>query len=247
MRDAGAGRRAATARSAMAASSGARQRHTSSHHAPQRLGSGHDRDASARASSRRDRLSALISMKFFSGLAGRGERRRGRLAGAAATFAGSLRPVNHKDGCELAGTDRTSCHAHLRDRTDRPRRAGRRARRAAPARFSLRRRRDACGAHRRRRSLQAIGGIDALIALQGVEDPTERRRAGRQARARPRSTPSTRCKLGAAGGHARPGGAAAAEVGRAGLKDASGDPGLDRVLAEIELRVAGRARQASPP
>src|SRR5215471_13764612 len=71
---------------------------------------------------------------------------------------------------------------------------------------------------------RALGGIDALIALQGVEDPIERRRrAVRRGRtALDALDASTLAKL---------------KTAAIGLKDVSGDPALDGVMAEIELRV----------
>jgi hypothetical protein len=86
-------------------------------------------------------------------------------------------------------------------------------------------------------SVRSLGGIDALIALQGVEDPIERRRRavkyGRQALnvlddlklafLLGRLDQSTLLRLKAVAGD---------------LKERSGDDGLDQVLSEIELRVA---------
>lgn len=86
-------------------------------------------------------------------------------------------------------------------------------------------------------SVRSLGSIDALIALQGVEDPAERRRRavkyGRQALnalddlkiafLSGRLDQATLLRLKAVAGD---------------LKEASGDDGLDQVLSEIELRVA---------
>jgi hypothetical protein len=78
--------------------------------------------------------------------------------------------------------------------------------------------------------------VDALIALQGVEDPTERRkRAVKQGRNALDVLEGLRLGLldgtldGSAVGRLK----AVAE----GLKQSSGDEGLDSVLAEIGLRV----------
>jgi len=84
--------------------------------------------------------------------------------------------------------------------------------------------------------LRAVSSVDALIALQGVEDPTERRkRAVKQGRNALDVLEGLRLGLldgtldGSAVGRLK----AVAE----GLKQSSGDEGLDSVLAEIGLRV----------
>jgi hypothetical protein len=83
-------------------------------------------------------------------------------------------------------------------------------------------------------SLRTVGGIDALIALQGVEDPVERRRRavkhGRRA--------LDALKLGLLAGTLEPAALLRLKAVAADLKDGSGDEKLDQVLAEIELRVA---------
>ena len=61
---------------------------------------------------------------------------------------------------------------------------------------------------------RAAANIDALLAMQGVDDPLERRKRSVHA--------STVSRLRDAA---------------ANLKSTSGDPGLDAVLSEIELRV----------
>lgn len=85
-------------------------------------------------------------------------------------------------------------------------------------------------------SLRTIGGIDALIALQGVEDPTERRRrsvkGGRKA-----LDVLEELKLGLLGGSLDQSTLLRLKSAAAELKAPSGDPGLDLVLAEIDLRV----------
>jgi hypothetical protein len=78
---------------------------------------------------------------------------------------------------------------------------------------------------------KAAGNIDALMALQGVEDPVERRK-----RSVARDV-LDELKIGLLSGNLD-----ASTVGRlrdaaANLKSSSGDPGLDAVLSEIELRV----------
>jgi hypothetical protein len=84
--------------------------------------------------------------------------------------------------------------------------------------------------------LRMVGGIDALLALQGVDDPTERRRRS-VARGRYALDVLEELKLGVLAGTLD--GAALGRLKSAaiGLKDLSGDRNLDGVLAEIELRV----------
>ncbi len=84
---------------------------------------------------------------------------------------------------------------------------------------------------------KATANIDALIAMQGIEeDPAERRRRS-VARGRGALDVLDDLKLGLLSGNLD-----ASTVGRlrdaaANLKSSSGDPGLDAVLSEIELRV----------
>src|ERR1700733_14198652 len=86
-------------------------------------------------------------------------------------------------------------------------------------------------------ALRTLGGIDALIALQGVEDPVERRRRavkhGRRA-----LDALDELKLGLLAGTLDQGTMLRLKSVAAALKDGSGDEKLDSVLAEIELRVA---------
>jgi hypothetical protein len=83
---------------------------------------------------------------------------------------------------------------------------------------------------------KAAGNIDALMALQGVEDPVERRKRS-VARGKGALDVLDELKIGLLSGNLD-----ASTVGRlrdaaANLKSSSGDPGLDAVLSEIELRV----------
>jgi len=84
--------------------------------------------------------------------------------------------------------------------------------------------------------LRTVGGIDALIALQGIEDPTERRRHAVK-RGRLALDALDELKLGLLGGDLSPGTLQKLRAVAAHLKDGSGDSDLDGVLAEIELRV----------
>ncbi len=115
-----------------------------------------------------------------------------------------------------------------------PRRAAARAQRvrvvlAARARRGQRR----AGRRRRRR---AVGGIDALVALQGVEDPTERRRRAVK-RGRDALDVLDDLKLGLLGGTLDPAALKRLKAAAAELTDDPAMPGSIAVLAEIELRV----------
>jgi hypothetical protein len=85
-------------------------------------------------------------------------------------------------------------------------------------------------------TLRTVGGIDALIALQGIEDPAERRRravkGGRNA-----LDVLDELKLGLLGGALEQSTLLRLKSAATELKGASGDAGLDGVLAEIDLRV----------
>jgi hypothetical protein len=83
---------------------------------------------------------------------------------------------------------------------------------------------------------RTLSGIDALIALQGVEDPTERRRKVVR-RGRTALDALDELKLGLLAGTLDTNTLNRLKSAAAGLKDLSGDPALDGVMAEIELRV----------
>ena len=85
-------------------------------------------------------------------------------------------------------------------------------------------------------SLRTVGGIDALIALQGIEDATERRRHAVK-RGRVALDALDELKIGLLGGDLTPGTLQKLKAVAAHLKNGSGDAALDGVLAEIELRV----------
>ncbi|MBU6462306.1 MAG: flagellar assembly protein FliX [Bradyrhizobium sp.] len=84
---------------------------------------------------------------------------------------------------------------------------------------------------------KAAANIDALLALQGIEeDPIEHRRRSVQ-RGKGALDVLDDLKIGLLSGNFT-----ASTIGRlrdaaANLKSSSGDPGLDAVLSEIELRV----------
>jgi Class II flagellar assembly regulator len=84
---------------------------------------------------------------------------------------------------------------------------------------------------------KAAGNIDALLALQGVEeDPAERRRRS-VARGKGALDVLDALKIGLLSGNLDTSTVARLRDAAANLKASSGDPGLDAVLSEIELRV----------
>jgi hypothetical protein len=83
---------------------------------------------------------------------------------------------------------------------------------------------------------RATSGIDALLAMQGVEDSTERRRRS-VARGRTALDALDDLKIGLLAGAFDSTTVARLRTAAADLKLTSGDPGLDQVLSEIELRV----------
>jgi len=83
---------------------------------------------------------------------------------------------------------------------------------------------------------RVIGGIDALIALQGFEEPGERRRRAVK-RGRTALDALDALKLGLLSGTLDAGALARLKSAASGLAERSGEPELDTVLAEIELRV----------
>lgn len=84
---------------------------------------------------------------------------------------------------------------------------------------------------------QTFGGIDALLALQGIEDPGERRRRAVK-RGRSALDALEELKLGLLSGTLDPATLTRLEATAADLQGSSGDPHLDTVMAEIGLRVA---------
>ncbi|GEC14199.1 flagellar assembly protein FliX [Nitrobacter winogradskyi] len=92
----------------------------------------------------------------------------------------------------------------------------------------------------------ATATIDALLALQGVEeDPVERRRRSVR-RGRGALDVLDDLKMGLLSGNFDPSIVTRLRTAASELKSSSGDTGLDAVLAEIELRVEvelAKARQ----
>ena len=81
-----------------------------------------------------------------------------------------------------------------------------------------------------------VGSIDALLALQGVEDSAERRKRAVK-RGRDALDVLDDLKIGLLSGSLDQATVQRLRNAAAELKANSGDDGLDRVLAEIELRV----------
>lgn len=92
--------------------------------------------------------------------------------------------------------------------------------------------------------LRAISSVDALIALQSVEDPTERRKRAVQ-KGRNALDMLDGLKLGLLEGDLDPSTLGRLKSTVDGLRQGSGDSGLDAVLAEIELRVEVELAKAS--
>jgi len=85
--------------------------------------------------------------------------------------------------------------------------------------------------------LRAISTVDALLALQGVEDFKERKKRA-VAKGRNALDVLDQLKIGLIDGTVDQGMLARLKVAGEGLNESSGDPGLDAVLGEIDLRVA---------
>jgi hypothetical protein len=83
---------------------------------------------------------------------------------------------------------------------------------------------------------KAAANIDALLAMQGIEDPTERRKRS-VARGRGALDVLDDLKIGLLSGNFDASTVTRLRDAAANLKSTSGDPGLDAVLSEIELRV----------
>ncbi len=86
-------------------------------------------------------------------------------------------------------------------------------------------------------NLRTVSTVDALIALQGVEDPTERKKRAVKRGRRALDVLDT-LKLSLLDGSVDRSTLARLRVAAEGLTDETGDAGLDTVLGEIDLRVA---------
>lgn len=94
--------------------------------------------------------------------------------------------------------------------------------------------------------LRTIGGLDALLALQGVEDSTERRKRAVK-RGRHALDALDELKIGLLAGSLDTGSLARLKSVTAELTEGSGDSRLDTVLAEIALRVEVELAKFGPP
>jgi hypothetical protein len=83
---------------------------------------------------------------------------------------------------------------------------------------------------------KSAANIDALLAMQGIEDPVERRKRSVQ-RGKGALDVLDDLKLGLLSGNFDASTVSRLRSAAADLKSTSGDPGLDAVLSEIELRV----------
>jgi hypothetical protein len=83
---------------------------------------------------------------------------------------------------------------------------------------------------------KAAASIDALLAMQGIEDPVERRKRSVQ-RGKSALDALDDLKIGLLSGNFDNSTVSRLRDAAANLKSSSGDPGLDTVLSEIELRV----------
>jgi Class II flagellar assembly regulator len=83
---------------------------------------------------------------------------------------------------------------------------------------------------------KAAASIDALLAMQGIEDPAERRKRSVQ-RGKSALDVLDDLKIGLLSGNFDASTVSRLRDAAANLKSSSGDPGLDTVLSEIELRV----------
>ena len=83
---------------------------------------------------------------------------------------------------------------------------------------------------------RAATSLDALLAMQGVDDATERRKKS-VARGRGALDVLDELKIAMLSGSFDAGTVTRLRAAASDLKTSSGDPGLDAVLSEIELRV----------
>jgi hypothetical protein len=94
-------------------------------------------------------------------------------------------------------------------------------------------------------ALRTVGGIDALLALQGVEDALERRKRAVK-RGRLALDALDELKIGLLGGALSQATLAKLRAAAGYFKDGSGEAGLDGVMGEIELRVAVEIAKMAP-
>jgi hypothetical protein len=93
---------------------------------------------------------------------------------------------------------------------------------------------------------RSVGGIDALLALQGVEEPTERRRRAIK-RGRNALDALDGLKLGLLSGTLDTPALARLKAAATALGERTGEVGLDTILAEIALRVEVELAKVGKP
>lgn len=93
-------------------------------------------------------------------------------------------------------------------------------------------------------SMRSVTGLDSLLALQGVEDSTEKKKRG-VAKGRKALDVLDELRLGMLSGAFDGPALSRLKAAAQGLTDETGDPGLDAVLSEIDLRVAVEIAKAS--
>lgn len=86
-------------------------------------------------------------------------------------------------------------------------------------------------------TLRSVSSLDGLMALQGIESPTERKKRA-VAKGRNALDVLDDLKLGMLDGSLDPSTMARLKVAADGLAEETGDAGLDAVMGEIGLRVA---------
>jgi hypothetical protein len=94
-------------------------------------------------------------------------------------------------------------------------------------------------------ALRTIGGIDALLALQGQDEKAERRRRA-VARGRSALDALDELKAGLLADNLGPSTLRRLKAATADLLDPSGDERLDAVMAEIDLRLAVEIAKLTP-
>jgi len=109
-------------------------------------------------------------------------------------------------------------------------------RRTSSSGFSLPEDTTAAAENRAVSAPKAAANIDALLAMQGIEDPVERRKRSVQ-RGKGALDVLDDLKIGLLSGNFNASTVSRLRDAAANLKSTSGDPGLDAVLSEIELRV----------
>ena len=93
-------------------------------------------------------------------------------------------------------------------------------------------------------SVRSVSGLESLLALQGIEDTTEKKKRG-VAKGRKALDVLDELRAGMLGGTLDGPTLSRLQAVADGLTEATGDPGLDAVLSEIDLRVAVELAKAA--